>query len=188
MSQLDFSHILRLHFVNAKTDHQIWNNVHFFLGLANDFDGLIDVQQDLLQTLQQVQFLFFLIQIVIYSAFYTHSTECDPFFQQGTYTQDSRCTCNQDIEVTGETVLQRSEAIKFLHQFIRIHATFQIDSKSQTGQIGFVTHIGNFFQLTGFDQLYHFINDGFCCSCWRNLGDFQTVVLFVVTIAGTNLK
>ena len=52
VTQFDFCHIVRLDLINTKADHQIGDNFTFQLGFTDDFDRLIDIQQDTLQTFQ----------------------------------------------------------------------------------------------------------------------------------------
>ena len=54
MTQLDLRHILRLDLINAKADHQIRHNIHFFFCLSDNADCLVDVQQNALEALEQV--------------------------------------------------------------------------------------------------------------------------------------
>ena len=45
----------RLQFVDLKAFHQIWHDIFRLNGLANDFNGLVDVEPDLTQALEEVQ-------------------------------------------------------------------------------------------------------------------------------------
>ena len=51
VAELDLRHKLRLHLVDAEADHQVGDDLGVGLGLADDFDGQVDVQEDLFQTL-----------------------------------------------------------------------------------------------------------------------------------------
>ena len=62
IAQLDLRHVLRLHLIDAEGDHQIGDDLGFLLRLPDGTDGLVDVQQDALQTLQQVQLVLLLLQ------------------------------------------------------------------------------------------------------------------------------
>ena len=55
VAQLDLRHKLRLHLVDAEADHQVRHDLRLGLRLADDADGLVDVQQNLAQALQQVE-------------------------------------------------------------------------------------------------------------------------------------
>ena len=47
VAQLDLGDIVCLDLVNAKALHQVGHNVGFLFGVANDANGLVDVEQDL---------------------------------------------------------------------------------------------------------------------------------------------
>ena len=51
VAQLDIGHILGLHLIDAEADHQVRHDLGVLLGLADDGDGLVDIEQDLAQTL-----------------------------------------------------------------------------------------------------------------------------------------
>ena len=51
MTQLDLRNVLRLDLIDAEADHQVRHDLRFLFGLADDLDGFIDVEQDLLETL-----------------------------------------------------------------------------------------------------------------------------------------
>ncbi len=47
VAELDLRHVLGLHLVDAEADHQVGDDLGLALGLADDGDGLVDVEQDL---------------------------------------------------------------------------------------------------------------------------------------------
>ena len=51
VTQLDLRDILGLDLIDAEADHQVRHDLRFLFGLADDLDGFIDVEQDLLETL-----------------------------------------------------------------------------------------------------------------------------------------
>ena len=51
VAELDLRHVLRLDLVDAEADHQVGDDLGVLLGLPDDLDGLIDVQQDPLEAL-----------------------------------------------------------------------------------------------------------------------------------------
>ena len=55
VTQLDLSHIVSLHLIDAKADHQVGHHLGLLLGGADDMDGLIDIQQDGGKALEQVE-------------------------------------------------------------------------------------------------------------------------------------
>ena len=68
VAQLDLSHILCLHLVDAEADHQVGHHLGFLFGLAHNAHSLVDIQQNGLQALEQMQALFLALQIVIRTA------------------------------------------------------------------------------------------------------------------------
>ena len=49
--QPDVGHILRLNLVDAEADHQVGDDLRVLLGVPDDLDGPVDVQQDSPQAL-----------------------------------------------------------------------------------------------------------------------------------------
>ena len=78
VAQLDLCHIVGLHLVNAKADHQVGHHLGLLLSSADDTDGLVDIQQDGGKTLQQVQPLFLAVQVVVGAAAHALNAECRP--------------------------------------------------------------------------------------------------------------
>ena len=52
VAQLDLRHIFRLGLVNAKANHQIGHHIDLCLGLPDDLNRLVNIQQNLGQTLE----------------------------------------------------------------------------------------------------------------------------------------
>ena len=80
VAQLDLSHIIGLHFVDAEADHQVGHHFGLLLSGADDLDGLVDVQQDGGKTLEQVQALFLAVQVVVGAAAHAFHAEGRPLF------------------------------------------------------------------------------------------------------------
>ena len=78
MAQLDFGHVLGLHLVDAEANHQVGDDLRFLSSVTHNFDGLVDVQQDSFQALQQVQALLLALQIVVGAAAHALGAESDP--------------------------------------------------------------------------------------------------------------
>ena len=123
ITQLDFCHVISLDLIDTKADHQIGNNLIFQFGFPDDADGLIDIQQDPLQALQQVEAVFLLLDLEEQAALDAIGTPGGPLLQNLTDTHNPGHTGNEDIKVTGETVLQGSHTEKLLHQLFRLNAT-----------------------------------------------------------------
>ena len=49
VAQLDFSHEFCLDLIDTEANHQVGDDLCFLLGLADDGDGLVDIQQDALE-------------------------------------------------------------------------------------------------------------------------------------------
>ena len=79
MAQLDLRHILRLHLVDTKCNHQVGDNILLRFGLPDDFDCFVDVQQNLLQAFQQMLFFLLFSQVEVDSALDAQLTEGNPF-------------------------------------------------------------------------------------------------------------
>ena len=78
VAQLDLCHIVGLHLVDAKADHQVGHHLGLLLGGADDADCLVDIQQDGGKTLQQVQPLFLAVQVVVGAAAHALNAERRP--------------------------------------------------------------------------------------------------------------
>ena len=186
VAQLDFRHILSLHFVNAKPDHQVGHNLGFFRSVAHNFNCLINIQQDSFQAAQQVQTLLLALQIIVGAAAHAFGAECDPLQQNLAHAQHAGLAADQHIEVAGKTVLQRGCLEQTRHQLVRVLAALEVDGQLQAVQVGFITHIADLTDLAQFDQLGDLIHDGFHrCGRW-NAGDVNAVVLFIVSPLGAH--
>ena len=187
VAQLDLGNILCLHFVDAEANHQIGDDFAFFFGFANDRDGLIDVQQDALKTLQQVQFFLLFVQREVHAAADGIRTPGAPFFQKFTHAHNAGHSGDQDVEVAADGVLQSGGFEELCHEFIGIHAALQIDRQFQTGKIGLVTHIVDLFQLAGFDQLGNLIDDRFCGGGIGDLVDLDDIFALDIAVLSPDL-
>ena len=87
---------------------------------------------------------------------------------------------NKDIEIAGETVLQRRQPEQLLHQLLRVNAPFQVDGQLQAAKVGLVPHIGDLFDLPRLDQLRHLIHDDFRGGGVGNFRDFNEVTVLDV--------
>mgnify|MGYP000444189603 CR=1 FL=1 len=147
VAQLDFRHILSLHFVNAKPINQVGHNLGFFRSVAHNFNCLINIQQDSFQAAQQVQTLLLALQIIVGAAAHAFGAECDPLQQNLAHAQHAGLAADQHIEVAGKGVLQRRQLVELGHQLIRVHAPLQIDGQLQAGEVGLIPHIRDLFRL-----------------------------------------
>ena len=109
--QLDLRHIFRLDLVDAEADHQVGDDLGLLLRLPDDGDGLVDIQQDALQTQQQMQLLLLAGEDEVYPPPHALRAPCDPLLQQGLDSQHTGHPGDEDVEVTAEGVLQRRQLI-----------------------------------------------------------------------------
>ena len=107
MAQLDLGHVLGLHLVDAEADHQVRHDLGLLRGVAHDFDGLVNVEQNCLQALEQVQALLLALQIVVGAAAHALGAEGNPLVQDAAHAQHLGLARNQHVKVAGEAVLQR---------------------------------------------------------------------------------
>ena len=77
--QLDLRHIFRLNLVDAEANHQVGDHLSLLLRLTDDGDGLVNIQQDALQALQQVQLFLLLAQHEEDPPLHTVGAPCRPF-------------------------------------------------------------------------------------------------------------
>ena len=185
MTQLNFRHVLGLGLIDAEADHKIGDNLCFFLCLPDNFNSLIDIQQDLLQTLQKMKFFLGLGQVKIDTAADALSAERDPLREQVFDTEHPWSAGNKDIEVTGERVLQRGGFIELPHKAVRVGSTLQIDRDLQAGFIGLVADVADFPQLTCLCLFNDLVDDGLGGGGRRNLCDVDAVAFLIVSIFRT---
>ena len=127
MAQLDLGHVLGLHLVDAEADHQVRHDLGLLGGVAHDFDGLVNVEQNCLQALEQVQALLLALQIVVGAAAHALGAEGDPLVQDAAHAQHLGLARNQHVKVAGEAVLQRRGLVQARHQLVGILAALQIN-------------------------------------------------------------
>ena len=187
MSQLDLCHIVGLHLVNAKTDHQVGHHFGLLLGGADDADRLVDIQQDGGKALQQVQALFLAVQVVVGAAAHALNAERRPLLQNLPHAHDPGLTGHQNVEVAAEAVLQRGGLEQFCHQLVGIHAALEVQRQLQTVQVGLVAHIADLLDLAGLDQFRDLVHDGLHRGGGRDLGDLDHIFAGHCIVAGAHL-
>ena len=186
--QLDLRHILRLHLIDAKADHQVGDDLGLLLRLPDDPDGLIDIQQDTLQALQQMQLFLFLVEDVVHPALDAVGAPGRPFGEELPHPHDPGHAGNEDVEVAADGVLQGRQAEQLGHQLIRLHAALQVDGQLQTAQVRLVPHIADLLDLTGLHQLRHLVQNGLDGGGIGDLVDLDDIFLLVVPPAGADLQ
>ena len=182
--QLDLRHIFRLDLVDAEADHQIGDDLGFLLRLPDNADGLVNIQQDALQALQQVQLFLLLAQHEEDPPLHAVGAPRRPFLQDLPDTQHLGAAGDQHIEVAGKGVLQRRQLVELGHQLIRVHAPLQIDGQLQAGEVGLIPHIRDLFRLARLDQLRHLVQNGLYRSGVGDLVNFQQVLVLHIAVLG----
>ena len=107
VAQLDLRHELRLHLVDAEADHQVRHDLRLGLRLADDADGLVDVQQDLAQALKQVELFALFALLEEQAAADALRAPGRPLLDDLAYAHHARHARDENVEITGEAVLQR---------------------------------------------------------------------------------
>ena len=120
VTQTDIGHILRLYLVDAKADHQVWDDLGVLLGVPDDLNSPVDIQKDTPQTLQQMQLLLFLVHGVVYTTADRVHAPGGPLLQDLPHPHDPWHPGDEDIEVAGLAVQQGGEAEQLGHQLVRI--------------------------------------------------------------------
>ena len=187
VTQLDLSHIVGLHLVDAKADHQVGHHLGLLLGGADDMDGLIDIQQNGGKALEQVEPLFLAVEIVVGAAADTLHPESGPLLQDLPHTHDPGLTGHQHVEIAAEAVLQRGGLVELGHQLFRVHAALEVKGQLEAVQVSLVPHIADLFDLARLDQLSDLVHDGFHSGGRRDLRDLQHILTGHHIVPGTHL-
>ena len=182
--QLDLRHIFRLDLVDAEADHQIGDDLGFLLRLPDNADGLVNIQQDALQALQQVQLFLLLAQHEEDPPLHAVGAPRRPFLQDLPDTQHLGAAGDQHVEVAGKGVLQRCQLVELGHQLVRVHAPLQVDGQLQAGEVGLIPHIRDFLRLARLDQLRHLVQNGLHCGGVGDLVNFQQVLVLHIAVLG----
>ena len=187
VAQLDLCHIVGLHLVDAKADHQVRHHLSLLLGGADDTDRLVDIQQNGGKALQQVQPLFLAVQVVVGAAAHALNAERRPLLQNLPHAHDPGLTGHQNVEVAAEAVLQRGGLEQFCHQLVGIHAALEVQRQLQTVQVGLVAHIADLLDLAGLDQFRDLVHDGLHRGGGRDLGNLDHIFAGHCIVAGAHL-
>ena len=105
VAQLDFSNVLRLHLVDAEPYHQVGNYLGFLVGLADKLYRIVDVEQYLLETVEQVELFLLLFQVEGYAALYAVPAEYRPLVQYLVNAHYAGSSVYQHVEVAVEVIL-----------------------------------------------------------------------------------
>ena len=149
--QLDFRHVICLNFINPKANHQVGHHFLFQFRLPDDGDGLINIQQNPLQSLEQMEPVLLFLNLEVKAAADALGAPGCPLLQNLTHTHYPGHSGNENVEITGEAVLQGCQAEQLLHQLFRLHSPLQINGQLQAAQIRFVPHICDFLDFPRLD-------------------------------------
>ena len=120
--QADVGYELGLDLVNAKADHQVGHYLRVLLGLPDDADGPVDVQQDALEALEQVQLLLLLLQGEVCAAAHAVAAPGGPLLQDFPHPHHPGHAGDEDVEVAGLGIHQRGHAEQLGHELVRVGA------------------------------------------------------------------
>ena len=187
IAQLDFRDELRLHLVDAEADHQIWNDFRVGLRLADDADGLVDVEQDALEALEQVQLFGFFLLLVIDAAADAFGAPSRPLLDDLPHAEHLRHTGDQDVEVAAEGVAPGGRAEEPLHELFGIDAALEVDRQLQAGEVGLVADVGDFAELARLVQLRDLVDDRLDRRRVGDLINFDEILFLDVAPAGADL-
>ena len=169
VAQLDFGHKLGLDLVNPEALHKVGYNVGFKLRAADNRDGLVDVEQDRLEAVEQMQAVGLLRKIEVHAATGRLDAPRDPLVQDLAHTHDAWIAVDKHIEVAREGILQRGGAEQLRHELLGVDAPFQVDRDAEAGKVGLVADIGNLAHLALFGKLHDALDDDVSLGRVRNL-------------------
>ena len=182
MSQTDLSDEVRLYLIDPEADHEVGDDVLLLLGLAYDLDGFVDIQQDLLQSLQQVEPGKLSVELVLRPSGDAFAAEGDPLEQDVPGAEQFRYAVYQQREVAGESVLQRSELEQFPHEGIRIDSPLEVDGYLEAVLVRLITNIRDLLDLSALDQFDDLVHYGFHRCGRRDLGHLYAAAVFVILV------
>ena len=188
VAQLDFGHKLGLDLVDLKALHKVGHDVGFELRTADDRDGLVDVEQDRLETVQQMQAVGLFSQIEVHAATGRLDAPRDPLVQDLTHTHDARIAVDKHIEVAREGILQRGGAEQLRHELLGVDSPFQVDRDAEAGKVGLVADVGNLAHLALFGKLHNALDDDVGLGRVRNLVHLDDALVGQVAPARANLE
>ena len=102
VAQLDLGDVLGLNLVDAEADHEVRHDLGVLLGLADDGDGLVDIEQNPAQTLEQVQLVQLLLPLEVYAAADTFGAPRRPLGEDLAHAHHARHARDENVEVAAE--------------------------------------------------------------------------------------
>ena len=183
IAQLDFGNVVCLHLVDIEAGHQGGNNLLLLLGLADDADRLVDVQQNLGERFQQMELVPLFAEIKGHFPPHASGTEGNPFPEDFRHTHLPGRGIDKDIEIAFEGILKRGQSEQTVHQSVRIGSFLEVDCQLKAGQTDFIAHIRNFPDCVVLDKLNYLIHDLLQRSGVGDLENFNAVCRGIVLIA-----
>ena len=111
-----------------------------------------------------------------------------PLLQDLPNPHDSGHTGNENVEIAGKSIHQRSHAEEFLHQPVRIGATLQVDGQFQTAEIRLIPHVRDLLQLACLHQLGNLVHDRLRGRGIGNFPDLDDIVCLIIGPLGSDSK
>ena len=187
VAEPDFRHVLRLHLVDAKANHQVGDDLGLLLRLPDDADGLVNVQQDALEALEEVELFPPLPQDEEHPPPHGLRAPGGPFLQNPPDPQHLGHPADEDVEVTGKGVLQGGLLEEAGHELVRVRPPLEVNGELEAGEVRLVPHIGDFLGLARLDKLRHLVKNCLGGGGVRNLRDLDEVFFLDVAPLGPDL-
>ena len=129
VAQADVGHKLGLDLVDSEADHQVGHHLGVLLGLPDDADGPVDVQQDAPQAFQQMQLILLLFHVVVDPAAHAVHTPGGPLLQNLPHTHDFGHAGDEDVEVAGLGIHEGGGPEELGHELVRVGAPLQVNGQ-----------------------------------------------------------
>ena len=152
VSQLNLRHKLRLDLIDAEANHQVGDHLCLQLRSPDDGNGLVNVQENSLQALQQVELLPFFPQLEEDPALHALAAPGSPLLQDLSHSHHPGHTGDENIKIAGVGIHQCGLSEQLLHQLLRVRPPLQVDGQLQARQVRLIPHICNFPDFPGSDQ------------------------------------
>ena len=188
VAQLDLRHVLRLDLVDAEADHQVGHHLGVLLRLPDDLDGLVDVQQDALEALEEVELVLLFLAGEVGAAADAVHPPGSPLIQNLPHAHDPGHPGDEDVEVAGEGVLQGGGLEQLRAMSLSGSApALEVDGELQAVEVGLVPHVGDLLDLAGLDQLRHLVQNGLHGGGVWDLVNFDEVFRLDIAPLGPEL-
>ena len=159
VAELELGNKLGLGLVDVETLHKVGHDLGFELGAADDGDGLVDVEQNRLEAVQQVQALGLFAQVKVDAATRGLNTPLDPLVQDLAHAHNTGIAVDEHIEVARERILQRGRAIELGHELVGVDTALKVDGDAQARKVGLVADVGDLFDFALFGELDDALDD-----------------------------